>query len=103
MIKIFDKNGYANRGRFLGWGSGPDADWKVIFSVLILLLLATAIFSTIVFLNVGNGAFGSDVTSTTESPLDKKLLQNNVKYYKNKQSVFESLRVGKETTPDPSV
>ncbi len=103
MIKIFDKSGYANRGRFLGWGSGPDADWKVIFPIFTILLIVIAILSFIAFMNVGSGAFGSDISSTVESPLDKKLLQGNVKYYKEKQNIFESLRTGKETTPDPSI
>ncbi len=103
MIKIFKKRDeYKDKGRTLGLGGGPDADWRVMFSIFVTLLIIVFIYSGMTFINVMRGGFGSQMIDTAESPVDKDLLKKNTSYYKEKKSAFDTLKTEKELTPDPS-
>jgi len=103
MIKIFDKDGYKNRGRLLGFGSGADADWRVIFSLFLILMVLSAIYCGAFFLKVMGGGFGSESKDEGESPIDKNLLHKVAEFYKDKKATIESLKTTKDTAPDPSL
>lgn len=103
MIKLFKKtDDYQTHGRILGWGSGPDADWRVMFSSFLILALVASILGGLLFYHVWNANFGTDFGGETESPLDKNLLKRTVNSYKAKQEAFDTLKTSKEMTPDPS-
>lgn len=102
MIKIFDKDGYRSKGRFLGWGSGPKDDWKIMFSAFAIALAIVVIYSGFVFYDSMNGEFGAETNVTTESPIDIKVIKTTAEQYKAKKASFETLLNTKETTPDPS-
>lgn len=102
MIKIFDKDGYKNRGRLLGFGSGPDADWKVIFSAFVALIFLSVIYSGFIFYKSMNVDFGSETSLAAESPIDRHLLKQYTDIYKKKQTSFEELIIIRETIADPS-
>ncbi len=102
MIHFRDKLGYKNHGRLLGWGSGPDADWRVMFSVLLIFILIAVIFSVQNFLNIWSGSFDAGVSAGKVSTIDKNLLQKEAAYYTDKQTQFNLTLTTKDTTPDPS-
>ncbi len=104
MMKIFQKRDeYKDKGRSLGLGGNPDADWKIMFSIFLFLFLVALVYSGITFINVMSGGFGSQMVDTAESPVDKNFLKKNALYYKNKKDSFDLLKTTKETTPDPSI
>jgi hypothetical protein len=103
MIKLFNKDEYKNRGRLFGWGSGGDADWRVLFIVFLILMLASVSYSSSSFIRVLSGSFGSDISSSTEMPINKNLIKRTADAYRLKQANFEAVQSVIESTPDPSI
>ncbi|HRH25755.1 MAG TPA: hypothetical protein PLD99_02250 [Parcubacteria group bacterium] len=101
-MKIFDKDGYKNKGRFLGWGSGPKEDWMILFGVFCVSLLIVAAYSGWVFYDSMRGEFASETNVIAESPIDIKVIKSTAAQYTTKSASFETLLKTKETTPDPS-
>lgn len=100
-MKLPNLNGYKYRGRFLGWGGDPLADWEIMFSVFLILLSGIAIWCATVFME----AKGRDMENAVEaeaSPLNIDVLKRTAGYYERQRLDFEALRTTPETTPDPS-
>ena len=96
-MKIFDKEGYKNKGRLLGWGSGPNADWKIMFGVFV-----SALIVIVVFYESMTGEFGAETNITTQSPIDINTIKSTAEQYKAKKATFETLLKAEETLSDPS-
>ncbi len=89
----------------LGFDTGPEADWLIIFIsslTLSILVIALAIY---MFIKVGNGE-----VFTVEKPveeeakmLDTKLLETTVLYYQNKAIEFERIKIEGVESVDPSI
>lgn len=91
--------------RPFGWGSSPDADWKVIFVGTLLLISLVTIFNLVVFFRVDKGEFFAEEEVTAEIPtLDTEELKETLNYYQNKALEFERLTSGEATVVvDPSL
>ncbi|MBX4195754.1 hypothetical protein KW796_02255 [Candidatus Parcubacteria bacterium] len=94
------KNTYKNHGRLLGWGSSPEADWKVMFSLFLILVLIAGVLSAEVFYSLKDGESGEFDNSM---PVDLDLLRKTALYYDKKVSEFKTLQNTAETAPDPSI
>jgi len=94
-------NSYKNRGRLLGWGSGPDADWRVMFLAFLVVIAVSAIANYIMFKKVRGGYMAED--DAIQSPINTGLLRRIAKYYEDRKAGFESARTLPELTPDPSI
>ncbi len=103
MKLILNRDDYKTRGRILGWGSGPDADWRVMFTIFLTLIFLVAVYSGLAFYQVWQGVFSAEIVETTDSPINKNLLKRNTDYYKEKQTVFDSILSTPEETPEPSI
>lgn len=105
MIKLFnkEKDDYPTKGRPLGWGGGPDADWKVMVGACLILVLIGFLLSALLFYKVRGGSFGSDINASAEAPVDRNNLKRTVNFYKDRATNLESIKTTKETTPDPSI
>lgn len=101
-MKIFDKEGYKNKGRLLGWGSGPNADWKIMFGVFVSALIVIVVYSGLVFYESMTGEFGAETNITTQSPIDINTIKSTAEQYKAKKATFETLLKAEETLSDPS-
>lgn len=102
MKLIPKRDEYKTHGKFLGWGSGPDADWRVMFTTFLVLLFLVVVYSGLAFYQVWQGVFSAEIVETADSPININLLKRNTEYYKSKQAVFDSILNTPETTPDPS-
>ncbi|MHB1330594.1 MAG: hypothetical protein ACYCY6_01345 [Minisyncoccota bacterium] len=102
-INFFKKDSYESRGSFLGWGSGPDADWNVIFKTFLVMLITVFVLSVLMFVKVGTGKFGSDLDSTTTTPIDAITLKHLAIDYKDLLATFNELKTATESVPDPSI
>lgn len=77
-----------------GFGTGPEADWKIIFiatSVLALLIIALSIF---MFIKIDKREiFVSDKSSEpSQRTLDTARLKETILYYQNKALEFERIK-----------
>lgn len=102
-IDFLKKDSYENRGHILGWGSGPDADWNVMFKTFIALLFIVFVLGVLMFINVGVGSFGSDLDSEMAPPIDEINLKHVVLDYSDIEATFNKLKTTISTTPDPSI
>jgi hypothetical protein len=100
MKKSIDST-YGNHGGFLGWGSGPDADWKVMFSIFIFALLICAATSVLLYRDAKK-SFDSE-SEATASPLNKEQLRRTANFYQEQKLNFETARTSSVTIPDPSM
>jgi hypothetical protein len=100
MKKSID-SAYKNHGRFLGWGSGPDADWKVMFTTFLILLAVSTLLNVILYRNAKSSFETGDVS--VELPVDKEELRRTANFYEEKKLDFESVSKTPETISDPSI
>lgn len=100
-MKTSIESTYKNRGRLLGFGSGPDADWRVMFSLFLVLLMIALISAFILFGRVGGGEEG--LGTEVESPVNEAALRRTANYYEKQKLDFESAKSVPETIPDPSI
>lgn len=92
---------YKFHGRFLGWGSGADADWRVMFSVFLILLVVLSIIWTLLYRSVASDFASQE--AAVESPINKNLLKRTSVFYEKQKLDFESAKTVPEITPDPSL
>ena len=99
------KSGWKIRGR-LGFGTSPEADWKIILISTMVLTVLVVTLSVWIFIKVNQREF-----FTVEPPeeergktLDTLLLRKTVLYYQNKALEFERIKNATTTsTVDPSL
>jgi hypothetical protein len=100
MKKSIDSS-YKNHGRILGWGSGPDADWKVMFTAFLILLAISTLLNIFLYRNA-KSSFENEGVSV-ELPIDKEELRRTANFYEQKKLDFESVSKTPETVSDPSI
>jgi len=97
---------YLNANRWLlGFGTSPEADWKIIFfSALILVVVAIAL-SAFIFIKINKGEIFvvEKPDGQSERTLDLTLLRKTVSYYQGKARVFESVKNKVVPSVDPSL
>lgn len=104
MIKLFqERDEYKDKGKLFGLGAGPDGEWRIMFSIFMILLVLGVTYSATVFINVMSGSFGFELVDQGDAPLDKNLLRRNANYYKDRRVNFEVIKTSEDTTPDPSI
>lgn len=103
-MKLFKKGkiSYANHGRPLGWGSSPDADWKVLFLLFLLVLLISASLSVRLFFLAKNADLSQAGTST-QINISRSAVKLTADLYTKRALDFKSILSTKETGPDPSI
>lgn len=92
--------------RPFGWGSSPDADWKVIFLGTLILVTFVSILSLLIFFQVEKGWVfrGTEELISEESTLDIEKLEKTLTYYQGKAAEFQRLISGSATVVvDPSL
>ena len=92
-------------GRLFGFGTSPDADWKIIFITTTMLSIFVIISSVILFVKVDTGGIFIVEKSTEQEAvvLDISLLKETVLYYQNKALEFERIKDSVVPIPDPSL
>ena len=83
-------------GKFIGFGTSPEADWKIIFISGVVLAVSIKIDKGEIFL----------VERTTEQEdkaLDISALKETVSYYQGKALEFERVKNLKVSIVDPSL
>ncbi|MBX4189603.1 hypothetical protein KW785_03370 [Candidatus Parcubacteria bacterium] len=101
----FKKINLMRHGHLFGNSTGPDADWKIIFSFLASGTVVVLLVGLYVFVQVNRGKlFVVARDTTTEEPrLNAALLSKTIKYYQTKASNLNQIIISKETIKDPSL
>jgi voltage-gated potassium channel Kch len=94
MNNPLNKFKWKTDGRLFGFGTSPEADWKIIFiSTLVLGSLVIAL-SVYMFIEVGNREISEleELAGQDDKPLNASLLRDTVLYYQNKALKFERIK-----------
>ena len=100
-MKNKPKTGYDNHGNFFGWGSSPDADWRVMFSIFLILICGVGVVALSTFSRMKSGV--ADNGSSENRPIDRELLHKTAAFYEAQKLNFAKYQSLPETTPDPSL
>lgn len=101
-MKLTKTDEYKSHGKTFGWGSSPHADWRVMFSLFLFMMFLVVVYAGLSFYQIWQGNFATELTDSSDSPINKNLLKRNTEFYKNREASFESIKSAPETTPDPS-
>ncbi|MDB5266810.1 MAG: hypothetical protein JWN89_625 [Parcubacteria group bacterium] len=92
-------------GRLFGFGTSPNADWKVIFIIFVLLFVIASALCIDLFIKVNNGEIFvvKEKTSTPVPTLNTALLDKTVTYYRDRAKTLEDIKANRDATVDPSL
>lgn len=92
-------------GSLFGFGTSPEADWKVIFVSSAVLAISFVIFSVYIFIKIDKGEiFVSKQTTEQEGQiLDTALFKETISYYEAKALEFKEMKKVEITAVDPSL
>ena len=99
------KSGWKIRGK-LGFGTSPEADWKIILISTVVLTVLVVTLSVLIFIKVNARELFMVEQPEEEKgqTLDTLLLRKTVLYYQNKALEFERIKSpGTSTGADPSL
>ena len=99
------KSGWRIRGR-LGFGTSPEADWKIILISTMSLAVLVVALSVLVFIKVNTRELFmvEQLEEEKGQTLNALLLRKTVLYYQNKALEFERIKnAGTSTAADPSL
>lgn len=111
MFKNFKINKFA--GKFFKKGTrpvkikeiNPDRDWNIVLIFFTLIIFTEIAFGFYAYRNINSGSFV--ITSGgNESPvetIDRFKLNKIIKYYENKNRLFEEYKINKPEAVDPSI
>ncbi len=101
----FRKLNWKINGRFLGFGTSPEADWKIIFVSAVVLAILIIILSVFMFIKIDKGEIFvvKRLAEEKEKILDITVLRETVSYYQNKALEFERIKKVKAPAVDPSL
>ena len=89
------------------YGTGPEADWRVLLVSAIILTIVTIIVNIFVFIKIDKGEIFvvKDFEDGEVRSLDVEKLKSTVSYYNNKALKFEGILNGidRATVVDPSL
>lgn len=102
---FFRKSNWGTNGRLFGFGTSPEADWKIIFISAVLLIILAIASSVFIFVKIDKGeVFALDKSLERKGEtLNISLLRETVSYYQNKASEFEKIKNTKVSAVDPSL
>lgn len=91
-------------GRLFGFGTSPEADWKIIFISTMILAILVITLSVFMFIKIDRkGIFVVErSTGERETTLDASLLRETVLYYQNKALEFKRIKSTITPATDPS-
>lgn len=91
-------------GRLFGFGTSPEADWKIILITTVLFTIATVSFSAYMFIEIHRGEFfqPDSQTSISTRPLDQELLEKVLAEHESREARLLEITANKEIIPDPS-
>jgi len=105
ISEYFARIDLIRNGRLFGFGTGPEADWKIISFGTLIMTLVMIVMGGYVFIKVDKGEVfvtkGS--ADSVERTLNVSLLQDVVVYYKNKEVKFEEIINSRVDGVDPSI
>ncbi|MEX2013731.1 MAG: hypothetical protein WD896_00045 [Parcubacteria group bacterium] len=104
--KTFIKSpGWEVNGRPLGFGTSPEADWKIILVSTAVLSVLVIILSVYMFIKIDKGEiFVAEKSNEEETKaLDTGLLRETVLYYEHKAAEFERIKSTRTFVADPSL
>jgi hypothetical protein len=80
-------------GKFLGFGTSPYTDWKIIFISFVILSLVVILTSVYIFIKIDKGEIFEITRSGTEeeTSLDIEMLRKATSYYQQKDAQFERI------------
>ena len=92
-------------GRFLGYGTSPEADWRIIFASTAILAVLIIGLSAFIFIKIDRGEIFvvKESAEQGDKTLDLSLLKETVSYYQNKALEFERIKRAKTSAADPSL
>lgn len=101
---LLKKLNWKTDGRIFGFGTGPEADWKIIFISFAILAVVVIAFSIFMFREIGRGdIFVTEAPGAQEEQiLDTSLLKETVLYYQNKALELKKLKSSTPSDTDPS-
>lgn len=102
---IMNKFSLKRHGSFLGFGTGPQSDWKVIFGFSFLLTLFVIGMSIFVFTEIDKGEiFVIKKPEPQEmASLDVDRLRRAALYYEERAKQLEEIRLNPALAVDPSL
>lgn len=105
LQNLFKRFHITTQGRLFGFGTSPEADWKIIFSFGTILVLVVIFLSVYLFLVSDNwkSPGAGNPYSQEGGVLNADLLRETVLYYENKALDFERIKLEKVEIPDPSI
>ncbi len=91
-------------GRLFGFGTSPEADWKIIFISTTILAVFVIALSVFMFIKIDRGGIFVVERSAEEREmtLDASLLRETVLYYQNKALEFKRIKSAITPATDPS-
>ncbi len=92
-------------GRLFGFGVSPNADWKVLFVCMILLLIIVSSLGTYLFVKINNGSLFTVKTQTQSvaPKINTDQLRRTLQYYDERAKTLEDIKKNKVSIPDPSL
>lgn len=92
-------------GRLFGFGTSPEADWKIILILTMILAVLVIVLSAFMFIKINRGEIFVVKRSIEqeEKVLDTSLLRETVLYYQNKALEFEKIKNSVTPATDPSL
>ncbi|MFZ2763798.1 MAG: hypothetical protein WAX80_02050 [Minisyncoccia bacterium] len=101
----FKKVNWKVSGRLFGFGTSPEADWKIIFVSGLTFALLLIVLSIFMFIKIDKGEIFvvEKIEGENEKTLDIARLQETVSYYQNKAVEFERIKAAKVSAVDPSL
>lgn len=105
LKKYFNKLNWKGDSQLFNFGTGPEADWKIIFSSIFILIVFVMVWSIFVFIKIDKGEIFVVERSAGEEEkiLDASLLKETVSYYQDKALKFERIKKSGVSSVDPSL
>lgn len=106
MEKLFKKLKRSSDEPLLGFGTSPQADWKVIFFSALFLLVTVSLMNGVIFIRIKNGEIFSSTSSQSAElqTLNVAKLKSTIEYYQGKEDQFLNIKSASSTqVVDPSL
>jgi hypothetical protein len=105
-IKLsFPKINFKKDGKIFGFGTSPEADWKIILVSTTILLVGVLALCAFIFIKIDKGEIFvvKKPTDETEKTLDINLLKETIIYYQNRKAEFDRVKGTVVPALDPSL
>ena len=102
---FFKRFSWKVNGRLFGFGTSPEADWKIIFISTVVLVTMVIVLSIFVFIKIDKGEIFviERLPDQGEKILNLSLLKETASYYQDKAAEFERIKNSTSPSADPSL